>query len=64
MADSLKAELIHRDFSRMIEELAAIDSRVEFRDVIRGVAARVMAGAARGTKAADSGKILTRFASR
>lgn len=64
MADSLKAELIHRDFSRMIEELAAIDPRVEFRDVIRGVAARVMAGAARGTKAADSGKILTRFANK
>jgi hypothetical protein len=57
-------ELLARDFNRMLEDLAAIDTRVAFRDVVLGVAERVMKGALSGTKAADSGKILARFANK
>lgn len=64
MADTLRVELLARDFNRMLEELAAIDPRVEFRDVVLGVAERVMVAAARGTKQAETGKILARFANK
>jgi len=62
MADTLRIELLARDFNRMLEELADIDPRVEFRDVVLGVAERVLTAATRTTKAADAGKILARFA--
>lgn len=52
MADSFKVELICRDFNRMLEELAAIDPRIEFRDVCLGVAARVVFNALFRTRAA------------
>ena len=65
MADnSLRMELLARDFNRMLEDLSAIDASVVFRDVVRGVAERVMTSATRSTKAADAGKILSRFANK
>lgn len=57
MADALKVEIVARDFNRMLEELAAIDPRVEFRQVCLGVAERVVAGAMRATRAAAAGRI-------
>ncbi len=64
MADTLRIELLARDFNRMLEDLAAIDTRVEFGAVVRGVATRVMKAALRGTKVADAGKILSRFSNK
>jgi hypothetical protein len=54
---SLKAEIITRDFNRMLEELAAIDPKIEFRDVVIGAAERVVRGALRATKAAQADRI-------
>lgn len=51
--DGLKVELITRDFNRMLEELAAIDPRIEFRDVIFSEATSVVEGALRRTRAAS-----------
>lgn len=53
MADSVKVELITRDFNRMLEEFERIDPSVEFRTVVREVAIRVIAGALRRTAAAS-----------
>lgn len=50
--DSLKVQIIARDFNRMFEDLAAIDTSVEFSAVVDTVAMRVAAGALRGTRAA------------
>lgn len=61
MADRVSVEINAREFSRMIEELAAIDPRVEFRDVILGIAERVVAGALRKTKAANAAKIRANY---
>jgi hypothetical protein len=61
MADSLKVELIARDFNRMLEEFADIDGRIEFKDVVLGVAERVMRGASNYTKSADPAKIRTAY---
>lgn len=55
--DAVKVELVTRDFNRMLEEFAAIDPAVEFRDIVRGLAVRVVAGALRRTRAADPKKI-------
>lgn len=62
MADALKVELITRDFNRMLEELANIDAKVEFRDVVKSEAASVMEGALRRTKAAEVSRIRETFA--
>lgn len=64
MADQLKVELIARDFNRMLEELAAIDYRVEFADVIRSEATSVIEGAMRRTKNAQAGRIRADFESK
>lgn len=64
MADALKVELITRDFNRMLEELAAIDTRVEFRDVIMSEATSVIEGAMRRTKNAEAGRIRADFNSK
>lgn len=64
MADGLKVEIITRDFSRMLAELAAIDPRVEFATVIKEVAARVVAGALRRTRSAEAGRIRATFATK
>jgi hypothetical protein len=58
----LKMELVTRDFNRMLEDLAAIDPRVEFGDVVRSEAGSVVAGAAGRTKAANREKIIARSA--
>lgn len=55
--DEVKVTLITRNFGNMLEELASIDPRVEFRDVVREVAIRVIAGALRRTRIADPKKI-------
>jgi len=53
MADpKFKVELITRDFNRMLAELAAIDVRVEFRDVVKSEALSVTQAALSRTKAA------------
>jgi Tfp pilus assembly protein PilN len=57
MADGLKVEILTRDFNRMLEELAAIDPRVEFAHVVDEAATRVIAGAMRRTRAATAGGI-------
>lgn len=59
--DTLKVELVCRDFNRMLEELAAIDTRIEFRDVVIGAAATVVESALRGTKAATKSGIVRNF---
>lgn len=60
--DSLKAQLVTRDFNRMLEEFASLDPKIEFAAIVRAVAIRVMAGALRRTKAADPEKIKARHA--
>lgn len=62
--DALKVELITRDFSRMLEELAAVDPSVEFKDVVDGSAVRVAQGALNRTRAAKAGDIRRDHASR
>lgn len=64
MADGLKAELICRDFNRMLDELAAIDTRVQFRDVVTSEATSVIEGAMRRTKNAEAGRIRADFATK
>jgi hypothetical protein len=55
--DRLKVELITRDFSRMLADLAAIDITVEFSAVVDSSAARVSQGALNRTVAAKPEKI-------
>lgn len=55
--DSLRIEIITRDFDRMLQEFASLDPRIEFRDIVIGVAARVAFSAMGKTKAADEQKI-------
>lgn len=57
MADSLKVELITRDFGRMLEELAAIDPRIEFSELVTAIAARVVFNALYRTSAAKASAI-------
>lgn len=57
MDQSLKVELVTRDFDRMLEELASIDASVEFADVVRSEAISVCGGAMSRTKAATVGEI-------
>jgi hypothetical protein len=68
MADSLRTELITRDFSRMLEDLASIDPTIEFSAVVTAEAISVVGSAMSKTKAAtvsainkreDSRKVLT-----
>lgn len=54
---ALRIEIIARDFNRMLEELADIDPRIEFRDVVIGAAERVLRGAIRHTKDAKAAGI-------
>jgi hypothetical protein len=61
MADGLKVDLITARFNQMLEELAAIDSRVEFATVVDEVAVRVIAGAMRRTRSAAAGRIRRDF---
>lgn len=61
MADSLKVEIVTRDFNRMLEELAAIDPAIEFRDVVYGVASRVVFNALYRTRAAKVSAIRRTF---
>lgn len=62
--DALKVELIARDFNRMLEEFADIDPSVEFRDIVRGVVIRVLAGAVRRTKSGNADRIKLSYNSR
>jgi hypothetical protein len=55
--DPLKVEIIARDFNRMLEELAQIDPKVEFADVVRSEATSVIEGAMRRTKNAIAARI-------
>lgn len=65
MADNaLRVEIITRDFNRMLEELAAIDTTIEFKDVVKGTAERVVGSAQRFTKAAEPGKIRAHYATK
>lgn len=64
MADGLKVELITRNFNRMLEELAAIDPRVDMRDVIVSEATSVIEGAMRRTKHAEAARIRADFNSK
>lgn len=58
MADpGLKMELVTQRFDKMLEELANIDSSVEFGDVVRSEAGSVAANATRNTIAASVAKI-------
>ncbi len=57
MSDNVKVQLITSRFGKMLEDFAAIDPKVEFRDIVIGVAIRVIAGALRRTKAADPRRI-------
>lgn len=59
-ADSLRVEIITRDFGRMLDELAGLDPTVEFKDVVDGAAARVAQGALNRTVAAKAGAIRAR----
>lgn len=63
MADGLKVELVTRDFNRMLAELAAIDPKVELRDIIFSEATAVIEGALRRTVAAKVQRIKDRQAS-
>jgi hypothetical protein len=58
--DGLKVEIITRNFSRMLEELANIDPTIEFKDVVDGVATRVAQGAMNRTRAAKASSIKQR----
>lgn len=62
MSDTLRVEIIARDFNRMLEELASIDPRIEFRDVVIGSAERVVRAALRNTKDAKAARIREAFA--
>ncbi len=64
MADGLKAELIFRDFNRMLDDLANIDPRVEFSDVVFAIAARVVFNALYRTRAAKVAAIRRTFEDR
>jgi len=64
MADTLRVEIITRDFGRMLEELAAIDPTVEFKDVVDGSATRVAQGSLNRTKAAQAGRIRANHAAK
>jgi hypothetical protein len=55
--DDIKAQLITRDFNRMLEEFASISPEIEFKQIVRAVAIRVIAGALRRTRAADANRI-------
>ena len=55
--NTIRGEIIARDLNRMIEELAAIDATIEFRDVIIGVAERIVNRAGKLTDAAALAKI-------
>ena len=57
MSNSLKVQLITRNFGRMLDELAAIDPRLEFRDVVVAEAVAVVNSAMSGTKAATVASI-------
>lgn len=57
MDPGLKVEIITRDFGRMLEQLAAIDPTIEFREVLYAVAARVCFNAMNRTKAAQTASI-------
>lgn len=59
--DAVKMELITRDFGQMLEELAAIDPRIEFRDIVYAVAARVVFNALYRTRAAKAAAIRRTF---
>lgn len=61
MADGLKVELITRDFNRMLQELAAIDPRVEFADVVKSETVSAIGGAMNRTRAASVGSIRSRW---
>lgn len=62
--DSLKVELITSRFNQMLEEFAEISPEIEFRDIVRAIAIRVIANALRRTKAADTQKIRARHEAR
>lgn len=61
--DALRVELVTRDFNRMLGEFASIEPKLEFADIVRAIAIRVMAGALRRTRAADPEKIKRRHES-
>lgn len=62
--NSLRMEIVARDFNRLLQELAAIDPRVEFRTVVVEMAGRVVQGAMNRTRAAQASSIRRDFESR
>lgn len=61
MSNTLRAEIIARDFNRMLEELAGIEPRIEWRHIVIGSAERVVNAAQRYTKTAKASKIKEDF---
>lgn len=53
----VRSELVAARFNNYLQELWAIDPKIEFADVVRSEAASVMIGALQRTYAADKGKI-------
>lgn len=55
--DSLKVLLVTNKFARMLSDFSSIDPTIEFSQIVRAVAIRVIAGALRRTRAADAQRI-------
>ena len=55
--DQAKVTLITRNFNRMLQDFAEISPEIEFKDIVRAVAVRVVASALRRTKAASTSGI-------
>lgn len=62
--DALKVEIITRDFNRMLREFAELEPRLEFGDIVRGIAGRVAAASLRRTRSADPNRIKRDYESR
>lgn len=62
MALNLKVQVVTARFSAMLQEFARIAPELEFRDIVRAAAIRVIAGALRRTRAADAANIRRRWA--
>ena len=60
----LKVEIVTRNFDLMLADLAAIDPRIEFRDIVHAVAIRVIQNAARRTRAATVSAIRANYAAK
>lgn len=61
MSNQFKTELIATDFNRMLDELAAIDARIEFEDVVRSEVTKVIGKSLSLTKAAAIATIKRRY---